>query len=558
MKISEELHRLKKATFKSLQDERRPWWAYWGTLAEYYLPTRYRRLESPTESQSNANNRNSMILDATGTMAARILAAGMMNGITSPARPWFKLRLVGFEEDEISHAARMWLDECERRMLKVFSESNFYTSLSTLYLDLGIFGTSSMILYEDPEKVIHCENPMLGEFYLMVDARHRVCGFARDFTYTVYQAVREFGLDNVSDTVREDFKSGGDKLQRKLTIVHLIEPNDERAGALSESFAYREYYWEATAPLGTILRERGYYEFPIVCPRWELSGNDAYGNSPAMDALGDVIQLQHETKKKAQMLDKQASPPMLVDVTLKHEPFAMLPNGVTYVSRLGEANGARPAFQVDTPLQEITLDIIDVRRRIKDHFHNSLFDRVMTLETVRSATEINAIDSEKLVLLGPVLNRFNSEGLDPAVERTFAIMSRKGLLPDAPPELRNVELKIQYVSIFAAAQNAVSTAPVERLLGFIGNMVEVFPEAALVPDIPVLLTDYARDIGVKARGTRSIKEITRQINQRNEAAMEDKAVQDAGAGAAGAKLLSETEVGGGRNALQAMLESVSA
>ena len=37
------------------------------------------------------DRRNSKIIDPTASLASSVLSSGMMSGITSPARPWFRL-----------------------------------------------------------------------------------------------------------------------------------------------------------------------------------------------------------------------------------------------------------------------------------------------------------------------------------------------------------------------------------------------------------------------------------------------------------------------------------
>lgn len=557
MRVKQEVLSRKKTMLTQLRQARLPFWNLWRDLANYILPTRYTSLLSPQERVNAA--RQNYILDSSGTRAARTLAAGMMNGITSPARPWFKLRLADFEDD-LEHPARVWLDEVERRILQVMAESNFYQAIGVMYLDLSVFATASCLIYEDPDKVIHCHNSALGEYYLMIDRNKRVCGICRELDYTVYQLVQEFGEENVSPTIREKYKKGDSSLLETIRVIHLIEPNDQgRPESLPSQFAYRELFWQEAGteelPNGfvNILRLRGYFDFPGICPRWEIAGNDAYGTGPGMDALGDIIQLQHETKKKAQGIDKMISPPMLADMSLQHKPTAMLPNSVTYVPRLSNDQGMKPAYQVNPPLNEMMLDMQDIRQRIRDTFFNFLFNDISNLETVRSATEIAARKEEKLVLLGPVLERFENECLDPAIRRIFGIMVRNKLLPEAPPELQGKNLTIQYVSILAAAQSAVGTVPTERFLQIVGNMVPVFPEARFIPNVVDLLLDYAKDTGVKAKNLHTRDEIMSQISAENEATRQQGQADQATQAVDAAKLLSETDAGGGANALQLAL-----
>lgn len=501
---------------------------------------------------------NGKIVDATGTNALRILASGMMNGITSPSRPWFRLRLEGFADDA-DYAARQWLDEVERRMLLIMSESNFYNCLAIMYIDLCLFGTSAMLIYEDFENVICCYNNALGEYYLGQDAKLRVNTFCREYTWKVHQVVEKFGLENCSTRVQAAWQQGGARLQEDIEIVHLIEPNTshkEFRSAVPKQFAFREFYWESSGMLGEILSQRGYYELPGIFPRWEITANDSYGTSPAMDALGDVLQLQQESIRKGQSLDYMVRPPMLLDVQLQHRPTALLPGGQTFIAGLNAGSvGGKPAYQITPPIQDITLDIREIQARIRATFHNDLFRMISELETVRSATEIDARREEKLVQLGPVLERFENEALDPAINRIYQIMSRAGLLPDPPRSIAqsNAKLEIQYVSILSAAQSAVGVIPTERFMQLVGNIVQIHPNAKNIPNWDQLLRDYARDIGVKAKGINP-EDVTEQLNEADAAAAQTATAATVAPDVAGAaKSLSETDVGGGANALQQLL-----
>lgn len=563
MKIDSNVLASKKRFLQALRTERLPWWEHWREIANYFLPRRYIWLQSPAEA-SRIKSKSPFILDGTATKAARTLAAGMMNGITSPARPWFKLRVSGFQ-DELDHESRVWLDEVQKRMLQVMAESNFYNAMAVLYLDLTVFGTGVILIYDDEESVIHCWNAALGEYYLAQSPQLRVNTFAREFTYTVKQTVDLFGIDNVSHTVREAYNTGGERLMQQVAITHLIEPNDDRKGSLPAAFAYREYFWEGGSPaLGAanvtssstpgdqVLLEKGYYDLPVIAPRWELIANDVYGTSPAFDALPDVIQLQHETKLKAQGLDKMVKPPVIADIQLQNKPTALMPNGITFVHGVNNV-GVKPIYTVNPPLAEMTADINDIRARIRETFHNDLFVMISQLETVRSAAEIDARREEKLVLMGPVLERFENEALDPAIRRIYGIMERRGLIPEAPRQIQEAELEIQYVSILTTAQSAVSAIPTERLLGLAGNLAQLYPEVLDIINFDESVRGYAEAIGVRARDLNSRESTDTQRQARAKAQDQQQGVAMAGEMAQGAKLLSETDVGGGMNALQQMM-----
>lgn len=548
MKIDIPLHDKKKALLGAMKNDRQPYWTLWRELANYYLPRRYSWLESGAETRVR-NAKNPYILDGTGTLAARTLSSGMMNGITSPSRPWFRLRINNMD-DEAETPARIWLDDVARRMQLIFAESNFYNCIAVMYLDLVVFGSAAMLIYEDFDNVIHCFTPCLGEFYFSQNDKLQVDGFAREFNYTVQQCVQRFGEENASETVRSAWKEGGAARQRSLRITHLIEPNDD--GQLDSRYRYCEYYWETSGIAGQILSKKGFTELPGLFPRWDLAGNDAYGSSPAMEALGDVIQLQHETKKKAQGLDKMVSPPMVADIQLMHRPTALQPNGITFVAGANNS-GMKPAYQIQVPLLELSQDIASIQNRIREIFHNPLFTMISQLDTVRSAAEIGARREEKLVMLGPVLERFENEALDPAIKRVFNIMWRAKLLPPPPEELQDADIEIQYVSILSSAQAATGVLPIEQFLTFVANTASLDPKVINVPDFEEAVRIYGRDTGVPARIMKS-KELVAQANAAQDAqAAQAQAAAQGQQIVEGAKTASETDVGGGQNMLQRMM-----
>jgi hypothetical protein len=178
---------------------------------------------------------------------------------------------------------------------------------------------------------------------------------------------------------------------------------------------------------------------------------------------------------------------------------------------------------------------------------------ISQLETVRSATEIDARREEKLIHLGPVLERFYNEGLDPALKRVFGIAQRAGLLPEPPPELVDSQIEVQYVSILSDAQKASGTIAIERFLQMSGQLLGVYPDTQGIPNVEELLREYAESIGIKPKGLHSREEVAQSMAAKQQ---QEQLAQTAGIGqqlAQGAKVLSDADIGGGQNALQAMM-----
>lgn len=549
----EDLRTALDAKIAGMRVKRYSWWQHWRELADFILPRRYRWLV--TANQSNrGSSLNHNIIDSTGTLAARVLASGMMAGITSPTRPWFKLKIEGYEDD---YEIGAWLSEVEKRMMRVFQESNFYTSMGVMYFDLVVFGSACIIIYEDYDNVIHCCNPCLGEFFFELNYKFDVTIVAREFTMTYDQIFNQFGEANVSDDVkRSQGKGSGGLNTREKLIMHIIEPNDGYHDVVPEVFPWREVYWEIGGQQDKVLSAKGFYDWPCMTPRWDVTANDPYGRSPGMDALGDIKQLQQEQRRKAQAIDKMVNPPIIADVQLKNQPASVLPGGWTYVAGLMSGReAAKPLYMVDPKLGEMRQDLQDIQNRIRVTFQNDLFTGITDLQTVRTATEIDARREEKLVLLGPVLERILGEGLGKAIDRVWGIMWRGKLLPPPPASLANrpTHIQVDYVSMLAMAQKGLATASIEKLWGFVGSLASVNPGILMKLDPYETVDQYGEALGVSPKliiPTDDAKAAMAAQQQKQEAA------EMMAAGTAitdGAKTLSETEVGGGINALQLAL-----
>jgi hypothetical protein len=513
MKVNESLRQHVDARLLSLRTERDSWWGHWRELAQYILPRRYKWLVRPNEYSRGSSAINNNIIDSTGTIAARTCASGMMSGVTSPTRPWFKLRIEGVDLDKMTNGVSIWLAECERLMMKVFSESNFYNSMAIVYLDLTVFGSACSILLEDFDDVIRCHNPCLGEFYFGIDHRGKVNTLYREFVMTASAIVSQFGEKNCSEEVCKAYKTPGNSGMEFL-VCHAIEPNDSRSPGVAKKFKFRSVYWIKGSDSNEALEVKGFHEDPFIAPRWDVNGGEAYGRSPGMDALGDIKQLQQEQKRKAQAIDKMVNPPMVADVQLKNQPASLLPGGVTYVA--GQNNiGFKPVYTVMPPVQELMMDIEKVQQRIKSVFFNDLFMMISQLNTVRSATEIDARREEKLIQLGPVLERFENEALDPAIERTFNIMMRGKILPPPPPEIQGREIKVSYVSMLAEAQKATGTSAIERIFAQAGNLVAVKPDVMDVINTDKALAKYGHLLAVDPELINDEDEVKKVRDARN-------------------------------------------
>jgi Bacteriophage head to tail connecting protein len=477
----------------ALWQERASWIQHWREISEYQQPRLGRYMVTDV---NKGWKRHNSIYDNTAVKASRTLAAGMMSGMTSPARPWFKMELA--DRDLMEYGpVKSWLFQVTNLMRDIFARSNTYRSLHQGYEELGLFGTWATVVLPDYDNVIHHYPMTVGEYAIGNDYKGRVNALAREFQMTVGQMVSQFGIENCSTTIKTLYDRN--QLDSWVPVIHMIEPNENRDTSKldNKNMKFSSIYMEAGGNEDKFLSESGYKKFPALCPRWAVTGNDIYGNSPGMEAQGDVKQLQHEQLRKSQGIDYQVNPPLQVPTQYKDAAKSRLPGGIMFVDATSPGGGVRSAFEVNLNMQHLLEDIVDVRQRINGAYYADLF--MMLANDTRSgvtATEVAERHEEKMLMIGPVLERLHDELLKPMIDMTFDYCVNAGILPPPPKELENKELNAEFISTLAQAQRIVSAQGMDRLLATVGNLAGLKPEIIDKIDMDQAIDDYGQMYGV--------------------------------------------------------------
>lgn len=475
--MSVELRKQCAKRWKALKEERSTWMPHWEEISEVLLPRAGRFFVS---DNNKGDKRHHSILDNSGTRALRTLSGGMMAGMTSPARPWFRLTTKDPKLDE-AYAVKEWSSKVTSLMQMVFNQSNTYRALQMAYEELGAFGTTAVVLLDDFDSVIHCMPLTIGEFALATDARGNVNSLYREFRLTVSALVREFGYNNVSPEVKKLYDKG--QYDKWVDVINAIEPREYRDPQQvgNKHMPYRSVYFEskgADRQFGGVLRESGFYQFPVLAARWNVTGGDIYGTGPGMEALGDLRQLQQEQFYKSKAIALQADPAVVASADMRNQEANLVPGGVIYADNVAQVQAVRAAYEVNLRLDYLVQDIQDTRRRIDEAFYKDIFLMItgMPASQRATATEIAERHEEKMLMLGPVLERLNAELNDRLISMTFDRLMRVGLIPPVPQELEGVELNVEFVSVLAQAQKAVATNAVDRFTQNLGVLANMKPE----------------------------------------------------------------------------------
>lgn len=544
-----------------LKTERdRGWLPLWRDISDYIAPDMGRwNLSDANEGK----RRDQRIINSTSRAALKILASGMFSGMTSPSRPWFKLATPDAALMEFG-PVKSWLHQAERVMQDVFARSNLYNVLPTLYGELGGFGIGAIACMPDDDEFVRFYNFTAGSYMAATSSRQQVDTLYREFRMTARQMEQQFGRDAMSQAAQSLLSSNPDAW---IDVCHAVEPNDKRDSGRPDNrnMPFRSVYWEKGGDSDALLRQSGFQTSPIMVPRWDVNGENVYGHGPGSVALGDTKALQLMEKRKAQMLEKLVNPPMGAPASLRGQRASILPGDITYLDMTNVGQQFAPLHEINPAAYTALRGEIEAHEeRINSAFFVDLFLMISSMDDVRTATEIAARKEEKMLMLGPVLERMNDELLDPLIDRVFNLMIEqssprwsgllpgKPLLPPPPQELAGMDLNVEYVSILAQAQKALGVTGIERVVSFAGNLAGIYPDIVDKLNLDQAVDEYAGMSGVPPTIIRSDDEVGQIRKARADAAQAEAMNQQMMAGIQGAKLLSETDVSND-NALTALV-----
>ena len=92
-----------------------------------------------------------------------------------------------------------------------------------------------------------------------------------------------------------------------------------------------------------------------------------------------------------------------------------------------------------------------------------------------TATEVQVRYELMQRLLGPTLGRFQSEFLNPLIERSFGIMLRAGALMQPPEIIQDTKMDIEYVGPLARSQRMEEANAIDRLYQLAMNIAQIDP-----------------------------------------------------------------------------------
>ena len=477
--------RAEKASERSTFDD------VWAQLAAFFEPESIR---FDPEQTDEGQRKDWEIINEEGAFALDVLSSGMLTGMANPTLEWFRIGLDDKDTNELPEV-RQWCEGVQKILRDIFIKSNFYQVLQQFFRELGLYGTSAFLIEEDRDPdprrnaTIRCIPYPIGEYTLGLDEQLRQDLSIREVSMTVRQVVDRYGYDNCSSSTQTlyDSPSGGVKENRR-TIVHVIH-RDTYFGSQAKrlpphlqmpwlSTHYELNTWEEKSAL---LRQKGYFENPLIVGRWWVVGENTYGFSPARRVLGSNKSMQSYEDRQALGFERIISPTWLAATGIPADARKAInmPGDVIYTDLEDVSNKFLPAFNIQwgEAGKVIEEKIQTIGRRIQKGLFTTAFQAITDLDRRQmTAEETRARINEQIQILGPVVERQVEESLAPSVVRTLSIAFRKGMLPRMPEAMHGHTMRLNFESILAAAQRQKRGANVSAFFSFINQEQPIFQQ----------------------------------------------------------------------------------
>lgn len=430
-------------------------------LADYFMP---RSVQFIARNTRKPIVKNRKILDSTPLIALRNFSSGMMSGATSPTNRWFKTTFSNIDLAN-DYYLKDWCSKQEELTRRILYSSNFYQCLPEIYKQLGVFGFSAVGLESDFDNVVNFKVLPIGSYYYARNSKGKIDSFCRVYMETAQNIVEKFG----SAVPLEIIETAKENPLKLFELTHFVEQNKYyKPKRLNSRFA-KYISVVILSAKNQFLSIKGFSKFPfVVFEASNCCGTDYPQDSAGINALADVKQLMTMVKEYAKAVKKIVCPTYKGPASLKNKKLADVPGA--YIEEDENGRGISPVYEVNPRILELKQEKDELKQVIKEHFYNDLFAMILsTAERGRTATEVNELKEEKMVLLSPLLEQIHSS-LRQILAWIYDEEIRVGILKPLKKEYQDCKFEIEFVSSLAQAQKVINIASIERFTTFVSNI----------------------------------------------------------------------------------------
>lgn len=457
--------------------KRGAWDQLWQDCYDYALPQRgdFSGVTSP------GNRRSERLYDATALDAVDQLAASLLGHLTPAWTPWFGFKPGPDLTPKEAQAFASVLEKATKICQAHFDRSNFSVEIHQAYLDLVVAGTASLAFEEtDPGEysAFRFSAIPLQDVVLEEGNNGFLNNTYRTLPLTLSQIIARYPSAEIPENIV--YINERDS-QTQFKVTEMIVPDNGAylyIACLTGEGGYEHI----------ILNETRLAQSPILNFRWMKSPGEIYGRSPVMKVLPDI----KTANKVVELILKNASI-AVTGIWQAEDDGVLNPANIELVpgAIIPKAVGSKGLTPLEMPGKFDVSQIIlnDLRANIR---HALLIDRLPQANGPRmTATEVVTRAEEMSLLLGATYGRLQSELLTPLIQRAYAILRRRGEVPDLAIDGRIVE--IDYRSPLA---KSMSQKYVQATLQWLENIQGLGPEALASADLAKTARYLGEALGV--------------------------------------------------------------
>lgn len=492
-----------------LKSDRSPMESIWRDCYLVTNPVRAHGFEGEVMDGTSLPNAKARIMDGVTGDATRTLSSQVVSGLHPSNAQWFELDIHGASAED-----KAWLNSASEVIYKNIHASNFDAESFEAMTDAIIAGWFVLYVDEDKERggLVFQQWPLAQCYITSTRSDGRIDTILREYSLTANQCVSEFGEANVSEKVRK--LVADDKGDEKVNLAIEIKPRKiyniktpRNARELPFSSCTVEVDSKHTC------RESGYHEFPCVVPRWVKIPDSMYGVGPVLDALPDAMMLNLMKRMHLANAELNVAGMWIAedDGVLNPRSIKVGPRKIIVANSVDSMKPLNPPGNWQLAQEEIKLTQAAIRKIL-------MADQLQPQDgPAMTATEVHVRQQLIRQLLGPVFGRFQSEYLQPLIERVFGILFRAGIFSAPPETLRGKEYRVKYLSPIARAQKMEDISAIERMLGTVGAVAQMKPEVLDLIDGDKIVRVLADALGVPAEVLKKEQAVEGEREQRAEA-----------------------------------------
>ncbi|MGD9382032.1 MAG: portal protein [Candidatus Thorarchaeota archaeon] len=480
--------KLDQAQVKSLAQhvisEHAPMMSLYQLLADHFYPER----SDFTVTRNVGTELADLLVDSYPILVRRDLGDSLSAMLRDG--DWFEMGVNG-EPDQLG---KMWLQWASKRLKTLFDDrsSNFVRATKEGDHDFITFGSTGISIELNRKAdglLFRCWHLKDLSWWDGVDGQ--VEGVVRTWKPTYQEVIDYFGIDNVSEKMRE--AKGKDRFKRGH-IKHIVMPShmygDEE---IMQRHPYVSIYLDIEDDIN--LEITGINNKMYVIPRFKTIPGSPFAYSPATTiGLPDGRSLQEVQHTLMEAGERYARPPILATQKVIRGDVDLSADGITWVDkeydeRLGASLRTLQQDRGGWPIgRELRENIVETLRSAFYANKLTLPDTNREMTAYEVAERMKQYRRENLPLFEPIEVEYNGQ----ICELAFEIAMTAGLLGspyDVPESLTDRDVVFKFQSPLSESEEEKKVTQFQQVIGITKQATELDPNAAMNVNMDEALRD---------------------------------------------------------------------